>query len=276
MLIWPQKRCGRIIWVKFMSATSLSTVSSIYRYPVKGLSGEALDETLLEPGKTLACDRIYAVENGAGRFDEAHPKYLAKINFLMLMRNERLALLETRFDAERHQLTIWRGGKQVASGDLSTSIGRKMIEQFLAGFVRAEKLRGAPHIVHAPGHSFSDVSAKCLHIVNLASLRELERVAETTIDPLRFRANVYVDGLEPWHEFNWLNSDIQIGLSRLKVFKRTMRCAATNVDPQTGVRDMGIPALLQRHWGHSDFGVYAEVVDGGSIKTGDQVLHGLL
>ena len=254
-----------------MTNSSSCQISSIYRYPVKGLSPEALGEVELVAGQTLPGDRIFAIENGSGRFDENAPKYLAKINFLMLMRNERLAMLETSFDAGSHLLTISRAGKQVASGDLSTSLGRKMIEQFLAGFIRPEKLRGAPHIVHALGHSFSDVSAKCVHIINLASVRELERAAGQVIDPLRFRGNIYLDGLEPWQEFNWLDQDIQIGECRLNVFKRTMRCAATNVDPQSGERDMAIPALIKRHWGHSDFGVYARVIEGGVIKTEDDV-----
>ena len=160
----------------------------------------------------------------------------------------------------------------MASGDLSTLLGRKMIEQFFAGFIRTEKLRGSPHIVHADGHSFSDVSAKCVHMINLASLREIERVAGRPLDPLRFRGNIYVDGLEPWQEFQWLGQEILVGNCRLKIFKRTMRCAATNVDPETGERDMAIPALLERHWGHSDFGVYARVLDkAATISIDDRV-----
>ncbi len=248
-----------------------ATVSSIYRYPVKGLSPEPLDEVVLTPDETLPGDRIYAVENGLGRFKADDPKHLPKLNFLMLMRNERLAMLDTKFDPDSNQLTVFRSGKQVVSGDLSTKLGRTMVEQFLAGFVRKEKLRGAPHIVHAPGHSFSDVSAKCLHLVNLASLREVERVSDRAIDPLRFRANIYMDDLSAWQEFDWLDGEILIGECRLKVFKRTVRCAATDVDPKTGERDMALPALLERHWGHRDFGVYARVVEGGSVARGADI-----
>ena len=78
-----------------------------------------------------------------------------------------------------------------------------MIEQFLAAYMQ-EELRGAPRVVFAPGHSFSDVAAKCLHIVNLASVRELERVVGRPVNPLRFRPNVVIDGGEPWVEFDWI------------------------------------------------------------------------
>jgi uncharacterized protein len=157
-----------------------------------------------------------------------------------------------------------RGGKQVARGDLRTRLGCSMIEQFLAAYMK-DALRGAPRIVAAPGHSFSDVAVKCLHIVNLATVRDLERVIGRPVDPLRFRANVYIDGVEPWAEFKWLDQTIAIGDARLTVFDRTARCDATNVDPVTAARDMAIPAELRRTWGHADLGIYAKVATGGIV-----------
>ena len=246
-------------------------VQALYRYPVKGLTPEALTRVDLQPGATMPFDRAYAIENGAGRFDPENPRHVPKISFLMLMRDERLASLETRFDDATQTLTILRSGKQVARGDLKTPIGRQMIEQFMAAYMKAS-LRGAPKVVAAPGHSFSDVAAKCLHIVNLASLKDLERAVGRPVDPLRFRANVYLDGVPAWEEFSWMNKEVDIGGIRLTVFKRTVRCEATNVDPVTAERDLAIPAVLKRTFGHTDFGVYAKVKRGGTLVVGDAVL----
>jgi uncharacterized protein len=250
--------------------TASPSITSLYRYPVKGLTPEKLASVPLAPGQTLPFDRAYAIENGQGRFDPQNPQHLPKIVFLMLMRNERLATLTTRFDDATETLTILRDGRQVARGQLTTSIGRQMIEQFIAAYMKAD-LRGAPKVVSAPGHSFSDVAAKCLHIVNLASVRDLERITGKPIDPLRFRANVYIDGVEPWAEFKWLTHDITLGAARLHVFKRTQRCEATNVDPVTAARDMAIPANLSRAFGHTDLGIYATVKEGGVVREGDPV-----
>jgi uncharacterized protein YcbX len=246
-------------------------LSMLYRYPVKGLTPERLESVPLAPGETLPFDRAYAIENGPGRFDPDAPRHLPKINFLMLMRDERLATLRSAFDDKTQTLTISRSGKPVVSGRLDTPLGRQLIEQFIAAYMKAE-LRGAPKIVHAPGHSFSDVAAKCVHIVNLASVRELGRVVGREIDPLRFRANFYLDGLAPWVELDWLDKPIEIGPARLKVFARTTRCEATSVDPATGARNMAIPAELMRAWGHQDFGVYAKVVAGGLVAAGAPVI----
>lgn len=248
-------------------------VSRLYRYPVKGLSPERMAEVVLRPGETVPGDRMWAIENGPGGFDPGAPKHLPKIHFLMLMRNERLAALETHYDDATATLTISRGGKQVARGQLSSAIGRSMIEQFMAAYMKAD-LRGAARVVSAPGHSFSDVAAKCVHIVNLATVRELERVMGRTLDPLRFRPNIIIDGLEPWAENGWVGKDIVIGPVRLSVFKRTERCSATNVDPATAARDTDVPAALLRTWGHSDLGVYARVSSPGVVRNGDLVVPG--
>jgi uncharacterized protein len=246
------------------------TLKSIYRYPVKGLTPENLDHVSLTPGETLPADRKYAIENGPGRFDPASPRHLPKITFLMLMRDERLATLRTSFDDATETLTVLRDGKQVARGKLDTAIGRQMIEQFFAAYMKTE-LRGAPRVVSSPGHSFSDVAAKWVHIVNLATVRDLERIAGQPVDPLRFRANLYIDGIAPWAEFGWLDKTLSIGGATLDVTKRTERCNATNVDPVTAKRDMAIPALLTRTFGHTDVGIYAKVMTGGAIAAGNVV-----
>jgi hypothetical protein len=253
-----------------MAAATTPTVTGLYRYAVKGLSGEMRDRVTLEPGGTMPFDRAYAIENGPGRFDTDNPRHLPKITFLMLMRDERLATLVTTFDDATETLTVMRAGRQVARGQLTTPLGRRMIEQFFAAYMKAE-LRGPPKIVSAPGHSFSDVPFKCLHIVNLATVRDIERVAGRPVDPLRFRANVYMDGIPPWAELGWAGRDVALGEIRATVIERTVRCDATNVDPRTGARDMGLPTLLLRTWGHSDFGIYAKIVAGGTLAVGDAV-----
>lgn len=248
-------------------------VQALYRYPVKGLSPEPMQRVQLAPGETMPCDRAWAIENGPGRFDPEAPRHLPKINFLMLMRDERLATLQTQFDEANETLIIKRAGKQVAKGQLSSKLGRQMIEQFLAAYMK-DSLRGAPRIVSAPGHSFSDVAAKCLHIVNLGSLHELSIAVGRPLDPLRFRPNIVIEGLAPWSELSLVGKELEIGGVRLSVIKRTERCAATNVDPATGARDTAIPAVLLRTRAHSDFGIYAEVISGGELALGDAVSVG--
>ena len=246
-------------------------IQAIYRYPVKGLSPEPLARTQLEVMETLPADRLYAIENGPSGFEPTAPRHQPKQRYLMLMRNERLARLRTRFQDTSHTLTIETEGHEVARGDLRTSEGRAAIEAFLAGFC-ADELRGPPRVLHAPGFSFSDVARKVVSIINLASVAAIEDVVGRPVHPLRFRGNVYVTGWPAWHEFDFLGQEITVARGpRLKVIKRIVRCAATNVDPDTGIRDLSIPDTLMRSFGHADCGVYGEVVEGGEIAVGDEL-----
>jgi len=274
LLICHKRGDGAANWMLSANkddSVSNATVTSMYRYPVKGLSPEPLGALTLEPGKPIPYDRTWAIENGASGFDPEHPEKMPKIKFLMLMKNERLAALTSEFDEDTGQLTIFRNNKRVAGGSLDDPLGRQLIEQFFSAYM-ADELRGPPRIVSAPGHTISDVGLPVVSIINLASVRDLERVAGKPVDPLRFRGNVYVDGWQPWEDFMKVGDEIAFGDEVvLKIVERIVRCAATNVDPKTGERDMQIPRLLDRTFGHSDLGVYAEIVRGGTIRPGDAV-----
>jgi uncharacterized protein YcbX len=234
----------------------------------------------LTPGATLPADRLYAIENGPSGFDAEKAAYLPKIRFLMLMKNERLAALRTDFDEDTHELTVVADGRTVAKGDLRTAEGRAAVERFFASYC-ADELRGPPRILGGqdghtfsnmkPPHSFSDVAQKAVSVINLASVAAVENAVGAPVDPLRFRGNLYVSGWPAWHEFELLGKTISIGGARLKAVRRIKRCAATNVEPDTGVRDLNIPLTLSESFGHVDCGIYTEVVGGGDVAIGDPV-----
>ncbi|RDV03515.1 MOSC domain-containing protein [Undibacter mobilis] len=249
-------------------------IQSIYRYPVKGLSPDRLPQVRLAAGAPLPADRLYAVENGPTGFDPAQPAYFPKTRFLMLMRNERLAGLKTAYDEASHTLTVVHEGREAVRADLRTGEGRLMVEAFFRKFMPAE-LNGPPKVLSGEGapdgpHSFSDVAKKVVSIINLASVAAIETAIGQPVDPLRFRGNLYVTGWPAWREFDLLNHEIEVGSPvRLKVIKRIVRCAATNVDPTTGARDLNIPKTLMQTFNHMDCGIYAEVIEGGDIAEGD-------
>ncbi|WP_373288183.1 MOSC domain-containing protein [Chelatococcus reniformis] len=250
-------------------------VVTISRYPIKGLSAERLTAVDLEPGRVIAGDRRYAIENGPSGFDPAAPGYHPKVKFLMLMRNERLAALDTRFDDATTTLAIRdrASDRVLVSADLSAAAGRAAVEAFFADHM-ADELRGPPKVLEAARapapFSFSDVAAKVVSIINLASVAEISALVGTSVDPRRFRGNLTVDGLPAWAELDMVGATLETATgARLKVVKRIVRCAATNVDPQTAQRDLDIPRALMRAYGHMDCGVYAEVVTAGRLAEGN-------
>src|SRR5215468_607954 len=129
-----------------MSMTLSAEITGLYRYPVKGLTPEALQTVALSPGQTLPADRSYAIENGPSGFDPAAPAWLSKMHFLMLQRDEWLAALEARFDDKTAILTLRENGAVLAEGNLDTPEGRATIEGFFAGR-HASRIKGPPKVL---------------------------------------------------------------------------------------------------------------------------------
>ena len=126
-----------------------AALAAIRRYPVKGLAGQDLTEAGLVPGRGLPQDRRWAIAHAAGEFDTAAPAWLPKRHFVQLLTEERLALLDIDYAEDPPVLQLMREGRRVARGDLAQPIGRELINQFLAAFLKDG--RGTPKIVEAPG-----------------------------------------------------------------------------------------------------------------------------
>jgi len=244
-------------------------VKSLYRYPVKGLSPERLASAALLAGGYFPGDRLFAVENGPSGFDPAEPVHQPKIKYLMLMRNESLARLRTRHDDTSGEIVIAHEGREVLRADTASPEGQGRLSSFFEGFMPGE-LRGKPRLLAAPdGYRFTDSRSGFLSIINLASVADLESRLGVPVDPLRFRGNVMVEGLPAWAENDLVGQELEgpSGL-RLCVIKRIERCAATNVDPDTGIRDLQIPKALTKNYGHVDCGIYCRVLSGGTLVEG--------
>lgn len=247
----------------------MARIARIYRYPIKGLSAEALSAVELVAGEGLPLDRKFALARPEAHFDPEKPTWLPKRRFLMLMTDERLATLRVSYDDAEGRLTIERRSERSLDANLRSAVGRDAVERFFEAFMGVE-LRGRPRLVSAPGHMFTDNATKYVSLINLASVAELERQLGP-VDPLRFRANLYVENLPAWAEFDWVGRDLTTGDARFHVAERIDRCAATNVDPSSGARDLNIPLTLRETFGHIDCGVLLRVTQGGTLKPGQPI-----
>lgn len=259
--------------------TPMRIVRGIYRYPIKGLSPQALPGIQLEAGKPFPFDRVFALVRPGVPIDVEAPRWAKKGLFLMLMLEESLAQVQTHLDVETMRLTVLRedatlgldsGRPQcVLSADLNTRDGRDAVEAFFREQV--PKLQAAPKLVRAADGHFMDKPDNVLSCINLATVRSLEAEWGRSVHPLRFRANFYIDGVRPWEEFDWVGSDVMLGDVLFRVDRRNGRCGATNVNPINGERDMDIPGALRKRFGHKDLGIYLIARSSGQVVVGDPV-----
>ena len=231
------------------------SIARILRHPVKGLNAEPLETAELSPGASLPHDRRFAIAGTAalppGMAASASPS-----GFLTPARHEKLSALTIAFDADTGMLVIRRHGRQVARGCIAMPTGRLLVEQFLAAYLQGAT-PGVPRLVEAPaGSSFTDAPEPSVSLLNLANLTDLERrIVQTAIDPMRLRANLLMEGAQPWEERDWIG--------------RRLRVGGTAVLEVIGTMD--VPESADLAPGRRTCGIRARVVAGGTIAAGDRI-----
>ena len=250
------------------TSRSIGRVASLWRHPVKGFTPEQLPEAALVAGGFFPCDRIYAVEDGPSGFDADAPVWLTKQKFTVLAKIAEVARARTAYDEATGVLSVSAVGRGDFAAALTEPAGREAFAAWLAGFL-GEAARGPLRVVSAPGHCFSDHPLGHVSIINLASVRDLEAKAGRPIDPLRFRANLYVEGWPAWIESDAKGGEVRLGAVTARVFAPIVRCAATHVDPSTGERDFDLVRALHDNYGHPNCGVYVSVLEGGLVRRDD-------
>lgn len=245
-------------------------IENLYRYPVKGLSAEALEMIDVADGQAFPWDRAFALAQGDAPFDAQAPVWIKKTNFMCLMANANIAALKAHFDPKSSLLTLRAPDGEHLSANPLTLEGRVRIATWLT-VALGSAARGTPIFHHVPGFVFGDQKMPVVSLINLASLADLEAKVGSKRHRLRFRANIYFSAAAAWDEHDWIGRELLVGGARLRVIKRTVRCPATEVNPETAQRDADPVAELLTHFKHRDLGVHAEVIEGGRIATGDAI-----
>lgn len=238
---------------------------------MKGFTPERLAGAELVAGRCFPCDRLYAVEDGPSGFDPAAPAHISKMKFTVLAKIPQVAKARTAYVEATGVFTARADGRPDFAGDLRGDAGRRGFEAWLADLL-GDDIRGPLRVVEGPGdYRFMDSRSGYVSIVNLASVRDLADKLGRPVDPLRFRANLYVEGWPAWVENDWTGRAMRVGEARAEVLKPIVRCAATHVDPVTAERDIDLVKALFDHYGHMLCEVYLKVEQGGLVGEGDEV-----
>ena len=247
---------------------SAARLAHICRHPIKSVGYEEIAQVSLTPGQPLPHDRAFAVAHEAAGFTRPQG-WEPKQRFLRGAAEGSLQAVRARYRDETGEITLSHPGRPSFTALLPA--GGDALVDWLRPLWPASRPAPARLVSRADGGALTDVPDPFISVLNLSSLRDLSRRMGQELSIHRFRGNLWLDGLAPWQEFDLPGREITIGAARLRVVERITRCVATCANPETGQTDADTLTALQAGWGHMDFGVYAQVIKGGTIATGDRV-----
>ena len=245
-------------------------VDQIWRHPVKSLGAERVNSLSLKKGRTLPGDRVWALTYENSRFDQAKPSWAPSQVFLRCSIAPLFAAVSTKVDDETGAIEFSHPLLPEICLDLNNDVERKLFIEW----VKPICPEGSPQPIglwRVPGRGMTDTEYPSISLNSIDSLNDLSNKMKIELHPRRFRGNIWLSGLEPWIELNWIGKKIAIGGVELEVVEPIQRCNTTKTNEKTGVRDADTLLALDKNFGHKNFGVYCKVVSSGLLSLGDLV-----
>lgn len=245
-------------------------LTDIWRHPLKAIGREALAQVDLTPGAWLPFDRLWAVSHERSKLTHGWAK---KVNFLRGVTEPALMAVTSTLSDDGATLTLNHpdaGEIAIRPDDIANSDAEWPALNNWLGHIWPADLPAPTGIYRAEGAHLTDVEGAWLSIHTHASHRAVEAKLGRGLSIHRWRGNLWIDGAMAWDEMDWVGRRLQIGAAVLDVKEQITRCKATMANPDTGQRDADTLGALNA-LGHQEFGVYAEVTQGGTIAPGDAV-----
>lgn len=250
-----------------------ATIARIRRHPIKSIGGQDINRTTLDAARRLPGDRQWGLlteggERHAG--ESARPgRWLPKSCFLRGAASAALQAVQGGWINDEPA-----GAMRLSHPELPDLVfdpeteGARLIDW--VGPLWPDDKPMPTRLVQGPC-GWTDVNQPWIAVLSLSSLRDLETRLGQPLGIDRWRANLWVEGWEPYAERDLIGHILTIGQVELRVTETIGRCAATSANTFTGQVDLDMPTALNAQFGHKDFGIYAEVVSGGEIALNDEI-----
>lgn len=243
-------------------------LAAIWRHPIKSHGRKSLPSVTVTAGATLPWDRRWAVAHDAARIDREHPAWANWINFSRGAKAPRLMAINATLDETTASLTLTHPERPALTFRPDDPAGESRFLDWVRPLCPPDRAQPAG-IYTVPGRGMTDTDYPSVSILNLASNADLSARMGVDLSPLRWRGNLWLDGAEPWAEAAWPGRHLRIGPAEFEIVEPIVRCAATAANPATGLIDADTLNALQAQRGAQIFGVYARVIRGGTIASGD-------
>ena len=253
------------------------TISSISFCPVKSLSFQNIQSCNITKELGIVNDRIFAFSRGV---DLEKAKLIEKdasqrkLNYFLTLKNSPL-LNKYNFIYKDNILKLTKDNKEIILVSVNDpngglSISNKLMELEDSLIMPIQLLKNVTFPFFDTSHSnniFNSIS-----LINLNSIKDFEKKINEKVESQRFRANLYVDGIDAWQERNWIGKIIKINNVSFKIEKNIPRCVAINLKPKTDDNSLNLLQSLKKTYDHFDMGIYLRTLNDGKIEVGNNVI----
>ncbi len=257
---------------------TIGTVESLWRYPVKSMRGEELDELFASYAGVYG-DRLFAVESSAS--PKGFPFFTGReqrqmIRYGARFRNPEKAARPVNVD-EAEKLSPSLNPISADASELMVDVETPNGKTFAVDDpALIDHLRTNIDENHQLTLRRSDKAITDCRPLSIFAVQTAEKLGEETgvpVDKRRFRANVYVDlkSSEGFGEDKFVGRSLRIGSKvTIAVLQRDARCMMITLNPDTAEKTPAIlKAVAQAHEGMA--GVYGAVLVEGMMHKGDPV-----
>jgi len=255
-------------------------ITSINYCPVKSVSFQSIEKCKIKKNIGIIGDRIFAFAKDldteqAKLFEKSPAERKGKWNKILTLKNSP-ALNKYNFVFKDEKLTLSLKDKEILSIDNNQSDERETLSNKISEL--ESSLKQPITLMKNDDFPFFDTSiskkvdfVNSISLLNIRSISDFEKKVNKKIETSIFRGNIYVDGVEPWREREWIGKIIKINNVSFKVEKNIPRCVAINLKPQSDDNSFNLLQLLKKTYNHFEMGIYLTPLDDGEINTGDTI-----
>ena len=258
-----------------------ATISSINYCPVKSVSFQTIEKCEIKKNIGITGDRVFAFAKDldfdqAKLFEKSPDDRKGKWNKVLTLKNSP-ALNKYNFFIKAEKLTLTLKDQEILTIDINQLSEREALS---AKITELENSLKQPIILMKNNNfPFFDTSisnkvdfVNSVSLLNIQSINDFQNKIEEKIEISRFRGNIYIDGIEPWKEREWIGKIIKINNVSFKVEKNIPRCVAINLKPKTDNSSLNLLQLLKKNYNHFDMGVYLTPLNDGLINISDAII----
>ena len=258
-----------------------ATISSINYCPVKSVSFQTIEKCEIKKNIGITGDRVFAFAKDldlkqAKLFEKSSDERKGKWNKVLTLKNSP-ALNKYNFVFKDEKLTFTLKDQEILTIDINQlsereALSSKIIEleSSLKQPIVLMKNNEAPFFDTSISNKVDFVNS--VSLLNIQSINDFQKKIDKEIEPSIFSGNIYINGLEPWKEREWIGKTIKINNVLFKVEKNIPRCVAINLKPQTDDNSFNLLQSLKKTYNHFDMGIYLTALEDGVLNIGNKVI----